>query len=79
MEAGVRPTDVAPRLQRLAGRAPWPHLEPPAERAALTVRDVALAGSPEVHVRRAKAWAAEVWRVWAPHHAVARALAEETR
>jgi len=78
MERGVRPADVPQRLQRLAGRKDWPHLEPPAERAALTVHDVALAGSPEVHVERAKAWAAEVWRVWAPHHAAARDLAEET-
>ena len=77
LERGVAPVDVSGPLQRLASRAGWPHLDPPGERASLTVRDVALAGSPEEHARRVREWAAEVWRVWAPHHTVARELARE--
>jgi len=77
LERGVAPVRVAPRLQRLAGSATWPHLEPPGEQASLTVRDVALAGSPEAHALRVRAWAAQVWRAWTPHHATARELARD--
>jgi hypothetical protein len=75
VERGVAPVDVPRQLQQLTSRAGWPHLDPPGERASLTVRDVALAGSPEAHARRVREWAAEVWRIWAPHHPVARELA----
>jgi hypothetical protein len=77
LERGVAPARVPPLRQRLAGRTSWPHLDPPEERASLTVRDVAHAGSPEAHARRVREWAAEVWRVWAPHHDVARGLTED--
>jgi hypothetical protein len=60
--------------QRLAARASWPHLEPPAARAALTVEDVARAASPAEHAERVRAWAGAVWRAWAPHHDAARSL-----
>ena len=77
LEGGVAPVEVPPRLQVLARRASWPHLVPPAERAILTVYDVALADSPESHARRVREWAAQVWQVWAPHHATARAWAQD--
>jgi len=77
IERKVPPVEVPPRLQRLAGRASWPHLDPPEERASLTVRDVALAGSPETHALRVKEWSAQVWRAWSPHHDVARDLARD--
>ena len=77
LERGVAPADVPRQLQRLATRTGWPHLDPPGERPSLTVRDAALAGSPEAHALRVREWAAEVWRVWAPHHQVARELARE--
>src|ERR1700730_9277266 len=41
LEGGVAPLEVPGQLQRLARRSTWPHLDPPAERASLTVRDVA--------------------------------------
>ena len=71
---GLAPVRVAPFLQRLAARPAWPHLDPPAERAAITVFDVAMADSPEVHATRVLEWAAEVWRAWRPYHGVARDL-----
>jgi hypothetical protein len=70
LERGVAPAEVPARLQRLAIRANWPHLDPPEERASLTVRDVALADSPLAHARRVREWAAEVWRAWSRHHDV---------
>lgn len=76
LERAVRPVDVPPRLQRLARRTTWPHLDPPEARPALTVRDVALAATQDEHAKRVRDWAASVWAAWAPHHAAARALAE---
>lgn len=77
LDRSVAPVKVAPYLQRLASRRSWPSLDPPRQRASLTVCDVALAGSPQMHVRRVREWAADVWRTWTPHHDVARELAAE--
>jgi hypothetical protein len=74
LDRGLAPTQIPPVLQRLAGRESWPHLDPPAERTALTVFDVGLAASPEEHARTAREWAEQVWQVWTPHHATARDL-----
>jgi hypothetical protein len=76
LERSVAPVEVPRRLQRLAIRVSWPHLEPPKECTPLTVRDVALAGSPHTHVLRVREWAEHVWRAWSPHHSVARELAK---
>ncbi len=75
LEKNVAPVRVPPRLQRLARRASWPHLDLPEERASLTVRDVAVAGSPHEHAQRVREWAEQVWRAWSPHHEIARELA----
>ena len=74
MEQDAAPSDAVALRRRLARRTSWPHLAPPEERASLTVLDVALDLSPETHVERVRDWAAEVWRVWRPHHEVAREL-----
>lgn len=76
LEQGVAPAEVPPRLQRLARRASWPHLDPPLERAPFTVRDVALADLSHTHALRVRSWAEQVWRIWRPHHGIARDLAE---
>jgi hypothetical protein len=36
---------------------------------ALTVFDVALAGSAEAHAALVRDWAGSVWSAWAEHHA----------
>lgn len=77
LEHGLAPTQVPPLLQRLAGRESWPRLDPPAERAALTVFDVGLADSPQEHARIVREWAEQVWSAWSPHHATAHELAAE--
>jgi len=77
VERGVKPGEIASRLQRFASRmTSWPHFEVPAERARLTVQDVALArGDREAHVEKVKAWGRDVWERWSPHHATVRVLA----
>jgi hypothetical protein len=77
LERGFAPVKVPPLLQRLASRASWPHLDPPDERASLTVCDVALSDSPQAHALRVREWAAQVWRLWSQHHDVARELAKD--
>lgn len=77
LEKGVPPADVPRKLQPLVVPRTWPHLPPPEERAALTVHDVALTGSPQAHVQRVREWASEVWRTWGPHHDAARELARD--
>lgn len=76
LDRGLAPTEVPPRLQRMASHVErWPRFELPPERAALTVRDVALSDSPSQHAERARAWAEAVWRSWMPHHAAIADLA----
>ena len=76
LEQGVAPPAVPPLLQRLASRVEaWPHFEPPAAGAALTVADVALAASAAEHEARVRAWAAQVWAAWREHHGAVAALA----
>ena len=77
LERGVPPLGVPPLFRRVASRPSWPHLDPPEGRAPLTVYDVAVAGSPEAHAQRVREWAAEVWRLWTPHHDAARDLAKD--
>jgi hypothetical protein len=74
-ERGVAPMDVPPLLQRLANNTSWPHLDSPESRAPLTVYDVAVADTPQIHELRVRKWAAEVWKTWSPHHEAARELA----
>jgi len=75
LEQGVAPVKVPPLLQLLARRKSWLHLDAPEVRASLTVCDVAVAESPQMHALRVREWAAEVSRAWSPHHDAARELA----
>lgn len=69
LEQGNAPPAVPPLLQRLAARvAEWPHFVPPERSGALTVADVASAGSPDEHAVAARAWAEAVWGAWEAHH-----------
>ncbi|MBV9438936.1 MAG: serine/threonine protein kinase [Candidatus Eremiobacteraeota bacterium] len=67
LERGLRPHEVAPCLQRLAGRVrEWPHFVPPAGRYGVTVFDVALA---EGHIAAVEEWARTVWAAWHARYA----------
>jgi len=73
-EEGVKPTSIAPLLQKLATRTnQWPHFDPPEVRGSMTIFDVALA---ESHIDAVRAWSRGVWESWSPHHA---AIAELVR
>jgi hypothetical protein len=74
---GVRPPFVPPLLQQLASRTrTWPHFDPPADRGALTVFDVATASD---HAAVVRAWAKQVWNAWMPHHAAVERFAKISR
>ncbi|MGB9006049.1 MAG: DUF5946 family protein [Candidatus Aminicenantales bacterium] len=69
LDRGLPPAGISPLHRRLAGRVrEWPHLQPPGDMSTLTVSSVAQAESREDHARRARDWAAYVWRAWSPHH-----------
>lgn len=69
LERGFQPARLPPLFQELADRLEtWPHFEPPAQGTSSTVLDLALAGSRDEHVRRARAWARDVWMAWSDHH-----------
>ena len=72
LDESVRPTDVPPKLQRLASRIErWPHFEPPASNGPLTVFDVAVAAD---HAAMVRQWAMQVWNAWSTHHRAIAAL-----
>lgn len=67
----------APRVGRMLSRLThrnFEWLEPPPSRGSRNAAQVALAAEPEEHVQAVERWALEVWRAWALHHAVVRAL-----
>jgi hypothetical protein len=63
MERSVRPSAVAPYMQKLADRVrDWPHFDPPApDRWEQTIFDVAIAND---HVAAVSEWSAGVWEAW---------------
>lgn len=70
LEQGIRSPYIPPLLQRLVAAIDvWPHYEPPAEKVALTVFDVAFCDSGEDHIRVVREWAKAVWNSWSQHHA----------
>ena len=58
---------MAPRLLAQPADVAW--LQPPAQRGALTVADVAAAASADEHLVRVDDWGRAVWAAWAEHHA----------
>jgi len=51
----------------------YPWLTPPTTRAAVSVRDVQAATTPEEHRESVRQWARAVWDNWGVHHAAVRA------
>ena len=50
-------------------------LEPPASLGVLTVADIDACASVQQHKALVRSWAAQMWQVWAPHHATIRGWA----
>ena len=61
---------IAPRLLSQPPDVAW--LEPPADRGAVTVADVAAAAGPDEHLVRVDDWGRCVWSAWSAHHATVR-------
>lgn len=57
-------------------KAQYHWLEVPSSLGQLTVANVEAASSPERHMSAVKNWAAQMWRVWSPHHATVRLWAD---
>lgn len=57
-------------------KATYHWLEPPADLGAVTVADVEAAAGIEDHIAMVRRWAAQMWDVWSPHHAIVRAWAD---
>jgi hypothetical protein len=78
LDEGLDGPDVREIHRRLAAdRVAWPRFDPPTTSWAVTVYDVALAGSSEEHAALVARWAASVWEGWrGAHRPVARLIAE---
>jgi len=78
LERGMQPTDIPKRFQHMASTVrAWPHLLPTREISEVTVFDVALADSQEMHATLVRRWASFVWQAWQPHHETIRAFVAE--
>ena len=72
LEDGADPRD-GPRLhKRMVARPAFAWLEPPAHRGAAAAHALAESPTPAAYVDGAWAFARDVWRAWAPHHATVR-------
>jgi Family of unknown function (DUF5946) len=74
LERDAAPRRLVPVLGRMPARKTmdlhW--LAPPARNGRLTVLDVIEAGFDDGHAKGVEAWARDVWKAWAPHHATVR-------
>jgi Family of unknown function (DUF5946) len=69
IEDGADPRE-GPRLhRRMTERPEFTWLDPPADRGALTVVDLADA---DAYAEAAWAWGRDVWAAWSPHHRTVR-------
>jgi len=68
-----------PKLhKRMVDRPTFNWLDPPDMTDRMTASDVLPADTPAEHERLVRAWSADVWTAWAPHHATVRAWLEQS-
>jgi len=68
LERGADPAE-GPRLHKhFVERPDWPWLDPPRPNGTLIVANVLEAATVQEHHARVRAWAADVWAAWEPHH-----------
>jgi Family of unknown function (DUF5946) len=77
LERGADPAAGPNVHRRLAGRAAFHWLAPPAVRGRLTVADVRRARTAAEHAAAVEEWARDVWAAWKPHHAAVRGWIEQ--
>ena len=68
LERDLDPADAPALHRRMAHRPEFTWLEPPSMEGRLNVIDALRARSPDEHERRVRAWGADVWEAWSPHH-----------
>jgi len=69
LERGVRPASVLPIFQKLATEVrDWPRFQTPEPVPAITVWDIALAGSDGEHAAKVREWARSIWQAWTKQH-----------
>ena len=77
LERGLEPGYVTRVLGAAAAasatrQAPFHWLDPPSFAGSRTVLDVAATEGIAAHERMVRAWAADVWAAWSPHHRTVR-------
>jgi hypothetical protein len=68
LERDMDPADAPAVHARMTNRPQFTWLDPPPMAGRLSVLDVLGARDPDEHERRVRAWGADVWRAWEPHH-----------
>ena len=77
LERGLAPDQAnAAMLAAAKHKAKYTWLEPPATLGPMTVADVDAAAGVEEHLLAVRQWAAQMWEVWASHHATVRSWAD---
>ena len=78
LERGADPSK-GPKLHELIVERPiWHWLAPPEPNGTLTVLDVLSTRSPGEHEAAVRAWAEDIWRAWASHHATVRCWLDQS-
>ena len=73
LERGLAPEKAnAAMLAAAKFKTQFHWLEPPSSLGVLTVADVEKAAGVDEHKLAVRTWAAQMWRVWSPHHHVIR-------
>jgi len=68
LERGADPRDGPKLHKRMVDRSAFTWLDPPTMDGRMTVAELLPADSPAQHERLVRAWAADVWDAWTPHH-----------
>lgn len=72
-----RANDVMLAIVAMKRHYAW--LLPPADRGAVTVKDVLAARNASEHLQSVERWARSTWQSWAEHHATVQGWVEELR
>jgi len=79
LDLGLSHEQTRALLSRAADNMQFQWLDRPANLGAVTVADVARAGSNAEHIEAVRSWANAAWQAWSPHHAQVRAWMERLK
>ncbi|MGI8660732.1 MAG: DUF5946 family protein [Thermoleophilaceae bacterium] len=78
LEQSAAPGEGPKLHKRMVDRPAFTWLDPPDMAGRMTASDLLAAATPAEHERLVRAWAADVWTAWTPHHATVRAWLEQS-